>query len=91
MSRLLLTLFLFLSFVLPLFAQSVDTAWVIRYNGPGDSTGLAHAVAVDGSGNVYVTGESEGGGRIYFGYFTIKCVQLLREDANHDKNVKWLI
>jgi hypothetical protein len=35
-----------------------DTAWVRRFNGPGDSTDYAKAIGVDGAGNVYVTGTS---------------------------------
>jgi uncharacterized delta-60 repeat protein len=58
---------------LPAVAETVvDTAWVRRYNGSGNSGDWVYAVAVDDSGNVVVTGESYGGAMAGNDYVTIK-------------------
>ena len=49
-----------------------DTAWVRRYNGPGNASDYARAIALDGCGYVYVTGESYGGSGTWEDYTTIK-------------------
>ena len=45
--------------------------WVQKYNGPGNSGDYAYSIAADDSGNVYVTGYSQGSGT-GFDYATIK-------------------
>jgi hypothetical protein len=46
--------------------------WVATYNGPGNSTDMATAMAVDLQGNIYVTGGSWGGLETQNDFATIK-------------------
>jgi hypothetical protein len=61
-----------------------NEAWVIRYNGPGNRFDVVNDIAVDGTGNVFVTGAS------YFeardqDYITIKYTQITVTDVSCGK------
>jgi hypothetical protein len=60
-----------------------DTAWVIRYNSPANNSDAASAIAVDDSGNVYVTGTSYNS-LTYTDYATIKYIK--KPSAVKDEN-----
>lgn len=52
MTKMLLVFLVVLTFVSPLFAQEVDTAWVRRYSGV-----FPYHLSIDPAGNVYVMGQ----------------------------------
>ena len=42
------------------YSPTGDTLWTRRYNGPKNSKDIAYSIAIDDSGNIFITGESEG-------------------------------
>lgn len=58
------------SLVFSTLAVNAQNSWTNRYNGPGNNADQANAIAVDGNGNVFVTGYSWSGSS--YDYATIK-------------------
>ncbi|MFH1703446.1 MAG: SBBP repeat-containing protein [Nitrospirota bacterium] len=73
------------------YAASGNQLWVSLYNGTGNKDDIAHAIAVDSSDNIYVTGESKGSGT-YLDYATVKyntngtLVWVARYNGSKNKN-----
>ncbi len=51
--------------------SQVTQEWTVRFNGPGNDGDYAEDITVDGVGNVYVTGRSDGGAS-YYDFRTLK-------------------
>ncbi len=58
-----------------------DTLWIRRYNGPGNGSDVAECIAVDTSGNVYVSG---------YGYYSDTYKDYLTVKYNTDGDQIWV-
>lgn len=56
-------------------ASTGNHEWITRFNGPANNSDQARSMSIDGTGNVYVSGDSKGSGT-NLDYSTIKYCQL---------------
>jgi len=68
----LLSVLLFFTSGLSALAQGVYPFWVVSYDGPGHANDEVHAMAIDGKGDIYVTGKSVGTSSSGADYGTVK-------------------
>jgi len=66
------------------YGQDGTELWLLEYDGPANGVDEALAIAVDGLGNVYVTGSSFDEGT-HRDFATIKYLQALRGDMDGDQ------
>lgn len=74
-----------LDFLTIKYSTDGDTVWTRRYNGPRNAKDVAYSICIDDSGNIYVSGESEGitsTHGIFEDYATIKY--------NSDGVLRWI-
>lgn len=57
------------------YSPGGNQLWLTRYNGPGNYADIPNALILDSVGNVYITGQSNGGSSVY-DYCTIKYRQI---------------
>ena len=70
-TRILYSILILHTFQLCLFSQP-NIEWAQEYNGSGNGSDQSSSIAVDDSGNVYVTGSSSGGSGFGLDYATVK-------------------
>lgn len=58
-----------------------DTAWIVKYNGPGNNADQAYALAIGQTGEIYVSGLSKGAGTNE-DYAVVKYCQLTATGSN---------
>jgi hypothetical protein len=74
------------------YASSGVPLWTNRYNGPANGPDQAAALAVDNSGNVFVTGSSSNGTNVEFAtikYSVVQSIPILVQRLGNQVVLSW--